>query len=231
MQEYFVEYHLFSMTDSLYIHHKLYTIVSLMHITSSQTLVEIISDTQADKKITVWPDVVFNYLVILRDDAKMNITIDSQYNSNTNLKVLCLGQEWHHIESTILTSLVENNAQANVYILSLLKNKSDISVHGSILLAKNVAKVSWHLLEENIILGDKVKIRTAPILDVHSSDVNASHWCRVEKIDPKKLFYMQSRGLDSAESQALILDGYLNNLFEGFEEQEELLKEIKTSIS
>ena len=201
-----------------------------MHISSSQTLVEIITHTQEDNKITVWPDVVFNYLVVLRDNAKMNITIDGQHNSNTNLKVLCLGQEWNRIESNILTSLVEDKAQANVYVLSLLKNKSDISVHGSILLAKNVAKVSGHLLEENLILGDKVKIRTAPILDVHSSDVSASHWCRVEKIDPKRLFYMQSRGLDPAASQALILDGYLNNLFEGFPGQEELLEEIKASI-
>ena len=41
---------------------------------------------------------------------------------------------------------------------------------------------------------------------------------------------MQSRGLDPAASQALILDGYLNNLFEGFPGQEELLEEIKASI-
>ena len=123
-----------------------------------------------------------------------------------------------------------NNAQANVYILSLLQDKSDLNVHGSIILSKNVAKVSWHLLEENIILGERVKIRTAPILDVHSSDVSASHGCKIEKLDPKRLFYMQSRWLTPSAAQSLILDGYLNNVFEGFEGQEALHDMVKCLI-
>lgn len=88
---------------------------------------------------------------------------------------MCLGQSGHHIHSNIVTSLIGNHAQADVYILSLLNNKSDINVHGNITLAPNVSKVSGHLSEENLILGNKIKIRTAPILDVRSSDVSASH--------------------------------------------------------
>lgn len=151
--------------------------------------------------------------MILRDNAHININIDGKLNSQSTIKVLCLGQEGYQITSNITTSLTENNAQADVYILSLLKNKSDLNVHGSIILAPDVAKVSGHLSEENLILGDKVKIRTAPILDVRSSDVSASHGCKIERLDPKRLFYMQSRGLSQIESQSLILDGYLNNLF------------------
>ena len=201
-----------------------------MHIAHSQTLIEIITNTQEDKKITVWPGVEFRYLVVLRDDAHMNITLDGQENSQITLKVLCLGQEGHSIHSNIVTSLVWNHAQADVTILSLLKNKSDLNVHGSIVLAPDVAKVSGHLSEENLILGDTVRIRTAPILDVRSSDVSASHGCKIERLDPKRLFYMQSRGLSQSESQSLILDGYLNTIFEGFEGQEDLIEELKNLV-
>ena len=201
-----------------------------MHIAHSQTLIEIITNTQEDKKITVWPGVEFRYLVVLRDDARMNITLDGQENSQITLKVLCLGQEGHSIHSNIVTSLVWNHAQADVTILSLLKNKSDLNVHGSIILAPDVAKVSGHLSEENLILGDTVRIRTAPILDVRSSDVSASHGCKIERLDPKRLFYMQSRGLSQSESQSLILDGYLNTIFEGFEGQEDLIEELKNLV-
>ncbi len=201
-----------------------------MHIAHSQTLIEIIINTQEDKKITVWPGVEFRYLVVLRDDAHMNITLDGQENSQITLKVLCLGQEGHSIHSNIVTSLVWNHAQADVTILSLLKNKSDLNVHGSIILAPDVAKVSGHLSEENLILGDTVRIRTAPILDVRSSDVSASHGCKIERLDPKRLFYMQSRGLSQSESQSLILDGYLNTIFEGFEGQEDLIEELKNLV-
>jgi Fe-S cluster assembly scaffold protein SufB len=79
-------------------------------------------------------------------------------------------------------------------------------------------------------LWENIKIRTAPILDVRSSDVSASHGCRVEKLDPKRLFYMQSRWLTQPQSQALILDGYLNSLFEGFEDSNNLKDTLKEKI-
>ena len=198
-----------------------------MHITHSQTLVEIITDTQNNKKITVWPGVELNYLVVLRDDAHMDIIIDGEENSSLHLKVLCIGQQGHSIHSNIVTSLIWNHAQANVYILSLLKDGSNLNVHGNITLAPDVVKVSGHLSEENLILGEKVKIRTAPILDVRSSDVSASHGCKIERLDPKRLFYMQNRGLSQNESQSLILDGYLHSLFEWFEGQEKVIQDIK----
>lgn len=201
-----------------------------MEITTSQYLLEIITDTQADKTITVWPNVEFHYLVVLRDDAHINITINGLANSQSFIKVLCLGQGGQSIHSNIVTSLIESHATAEVYILSLLTNNADVNVHGNITLAPNVAKVSGHLSEENLILGDKVRLRTAPILDVRSSDVSASHGCKIERLDPKRLFYMQSRGLDQGEAQSLILDGYLNTMFDGFDGNEALIQEIKTLL-
>jgi hypothetical protein len=56
--------------------------------------------------------------------------------------VLCIGQAHHHIKSNIITSLDANHAQADVYILSLLNDGSDLNVHGNIILSPNVAKVS-----------------------------------------------------------------------------------------
>ena len=43
------------------------------------------------------------------------------------------------------------------------------------------------------------------MLDVQSNDVSASHGARIEKIDAKKLFYAQSRGLDEAQAKGLII--------------------------
>lgn len=167
---------------------------------------------------------------MLRDDAHINITINGLANSQSFIKVLCLGQGGQSIHSNIVTSLIESHATAEVYILSLLTNNADVNVHGNITLAPNVAKVSGHLSEENLILGDKVRLRTAPILDVRSSDVSASHGCKIERLDPKRLFYMQSRGLDQGEAQSLILDGYLNTMFDGFDGNEALIQEIKTLL-
>lgn len=65
--------------------------------------------------------------------------------------------------------------------------------------------MAGHLLEENIVLGKKIKIKTLPMLDVRSSDVNASHGAKIDRLDENKLFYMMAKGLDQKQSQMLIV--------------------------
>lgn len=195
-------------------------------ILGNTTTIEFFTNTQSDKFFSLTKNTEFNYLAILTEDAQINFTINcSGLYSKANIKILCIWQSTHHIQSNIITSLNADNAQADVYILSLLNDWSDINVHGNITLSPNVKKASGHLLEENIILWKRVKIRTAPILDVRSSDVSASHGCRVEKIDQKKLFYMQSRGLTASQSQSLILDGYIDSMFEWFDDNDSMYKD------
>lgn len=203
----------------------------MSNIITNTSLIEVFTTTNETKTITVSEWVSFEYLVILQENAQIDFTIHcTGEHSQATIKVLCIGQTDYHIKSNIITSLDANHAQADVYILSLLNDGSDLNVHGNIILSPGVSKVSWHLLEENIILGEKIKIRTAPILDVRSSDVSASHGCRVERLDPKRLFYMQSRGLTQSESQSLILDGYLNTMFEWFDISQDIINNIKKQI-
>lgn len=199
-------------------------------ISSTQRRVEVITDTQPKQILTIGPEVKFHYLVILRDDAQMDIQIYGQEHSQAYITVLCLGQAGHHIQSTVVTSLEGLQAEANVSLISLLTDGADVALHGNITLAPNVEKVSWHLTEENLILWERVKLRTAPILDVRSSDVSASHGCKVERLDPKRLFYMQSRGLDQSMAQSLVLDGYLNTIFEWYDGYESLIADIKQTL-
>lgn len=51
------------------------------------------------------------------------------------------------------------------------------------------------------------------MLDVHSSDVSASHGAKIDRLDENKLFYMMAKGIDQSQSQRLIVQGYLENIF------------------
>lgn len=77
---------------------------------------------------------------------------------------------------------------------------------GSVVIVPGVVKVSGHLLEENIILGEDVQLKTLPMLDVRSNDVSASHGARIEKLDAKKLFYLESKGIAPVESKRLMVE-------------------------
>lgn len=193
--------------------------------------VESYTNPVGSKTITIWAGESYHYLIILRQQAQLDLKVScTGEHASATIKILCIGSAGSHIQHTTLVSLDANHTETNVTMLSLLLSWSDVAIHGNVTLSPGVSKVSGHLLEENIILGDTIKIRTAPILDVHSSDVSASHGCRVERLDPKRLFYMQSRGLTPSESQWLIVDGYLTSMFEWFEWQELLIEELRQEI-
>ncbi len=96
----------------------------------------------------------------------------------------------------------------------MLGDRSDIHVDGGVNIGKDTHGTSGHLLEENVILGKKVKIKTLPMLDVRSSDVSASHGAKIDRLDEAKLFYMMARGLDQKQAQKLIVEGYINRICE-----------------
>lgn len=52
---------------------------------------------------------------------------------------------------------------------------------------------SGRLLEQTIVLGKDVVVKTLPQLTVASHDVRASHGAKIDLLDPQKLFYMMTR--------------------------------------
>jgi Fe-S cluster assembly protein SufD len=130
----------------------------------------------------------------------------------------------------ILCNINSSYSKANIYILSFLTDWSEIDVDGNIIIWKNIKKVEWYLMEENVIIWEKIKIKTKPILNIYSNDVKASHWAKIDKIDSNKLFYMTSRWIDEEISKNLIIDWYLNNIFENFPNNEPIEKMKKEII-
>jgi Fe-S cluster assembly protein SufD len=118
---------------------------------------------------------------------------------------------------------MHDHSTADLHIISLLQDQSTCTIDGGVDLHPKVKKVSGHLLEENIILGEQVKIKTLPMLDVRSSDVSASHGARIERLDEKKLFYLKSRGLDSTQAKELMIRGYFEQVFTPFKHEQENL--------
>ena len=108
-------------------------------------------------------------------------------------------------------------------------------IQGSIELWKNIAQSEWHLLEKNIILWDKVKIKALPRLDVYSNDVKATHGVSIEKINKDNLFYLESKWLDEELSKEIIIRWNIKNILNQFtnlsdSEKEEIENQILSEI-
>jgi len=60
-----------------------------------------------------------------------------------------------------------------------------------------------------LIVGKESKSETYPTMDVRLSDVIAEHEATVSKISEEQLFYLNSRGIEKSEAEALIVNGFI----------------------
>ncbi len=198
-----------------------------IRITNAEKIVEHIWWTRA-KRFVIAENASLDALFIVRESE---ITIDivcEGKNSKAAVTCIFLSKENETIIGKVNGTLAWDGASAELYLLSFLWDKANCQIDGGVIIAPDTKWTSWHLLEENIILGKKVKIKTLPMLDVRSSDVSASHGAKIDRLDEWKLFYMMARGLDQKQSQKLIIQGYINRACENVDP--EMKNEIKEKV-
>lgn len=147
---------------------------------------------------------------------------------NTSVDVYCIFSSNNNDKSkvNIKTLLANNNVKANVYIISFLTDWWTIDVKADIDIWKNIKWASWHLLEENVLLWNKISVKSLPILNVSSNDVSASHWAKISKIDTDKIFYMMSKWISLIDSKRLILNWYFDYIFSSFDIEDDKKQNI-----
>jgi Fe-S cluster assembly protein SufD len=64
----------------------------------------------------------------------------------------------------------------------------------------------------NLLLTPKAHADAIPGLEIEADDVRCTHAAAIAQVDAEQLFYLQSRGLDEANSKRLVIDGFLQEL-------------------
>ena len=60
--------------------------------------------------------------------------------------------------------------------------------------------------------------RRDPGLEILANDVRCTHAAAIAQIDKEQLFYLRSRGLPEPQAQRLVIEGFMAELVERFEE-------------
>jgi len=194
-------------------------------------IVDELDKASGNKMIILQENAKLTYLVICRESDVTLEVVHEGVNAQSDIFCIFVGQKNKPIKAMVSSNLRADDTSSNVYMLSLLWDGADIHVDWAVDIGPGIHRVAGHLLEENLILGKKIKIKTLPMLDVKSNDVTASHGCRIDKVDPDKVFYMMSKGVAPKDANRLIVEWYLNNILDKIdmpEKKDELwnIKEI-----
>ena len=70
----------------------------------------------------------------------------------------------------------------------------------------------------NLLLSKRAHADAIPGLEILADDVRCTHAAAIAQIDREQLFYLQSRGLSEAVSTRLVIEGFMQELVQRFEE-------------
>jgi Fe-S cluster assembly protein SufD len=123
----------------------------------------------------------------------------------------------------------EPNGTSNQVVRSVLAGTSTGSYLGKVAVARNAQKVDGEQSVKAMLLDRGATANCKPELEIYADDVKCAHGASVGELDPDQLFYALSRGLDPVSAKALLLEGFVMQLWDEAPEdrREELIAETR----
>ncbi len=173
------------------------------------------------KEIIVWENSKVKLCWFLQDENDYKMFMRQTWEgSKVKIKYLLLSKNNKKTKATIHSKIESNFSKTDVFVSSLSAENWEIDLDWIIELAPNFRQMAGHLIEENVFLWEKAKIRWIPTLLVKSNEVEASHACKIEKISEDDLFYLRSRWIDKKSAVWILIEAKLKNIFKYIEKED-----------
>ena len=75
---------------------------------------------------------------------------------------------------------------------------------------KNANGTNAYQANRNLVLSDKVKCDTKPILEIESNQLRCTHGATVGRLEEQQLFYLRSRGLTEGQARDVLIEAFLD---------------------
>ncbi len=113
---------------------------------------------------------------------------------------------------------------------ALLENSS-VKFFAKVSVPKGIRNIESHQNMKCLTQGDKSVCQALPVLDVHSDSVSCSHGVAIGRVEEESIFYLQSRGINKSDAQAMILQGLLMQELEQLNQINQISKDTYQKIS
>ena len=181
---------------------------------------QIIPDS--DSNIKFWA-------IIENSQVSFNFDIQNE-SSNIECYFLIPAIKNQNVKLDINTNFKVSNTKVWINVIALASDNASITLNGNLHIEKGIKNVEAKLYEETLLLWDAKYISLIPWLRVDSPDVKASHWAKIQRISPERLFYMQSRWLSSEKAINMIINSYSQQIVDKLELDEEKKSEFYSML-
>ena len=80
--------------------------------------------------------------------------------------------------------------------------------NGRIIVRPGAQRTDSKQTNHNLVLSEEARADSQPQLEIYADDVKCTHGATLGPLDPRELFYLESRGLAPADARALLTYGF-----------------------
>lgn len=186
-----------------------------------------------ENNFQIIPDLDSNikfWAVIKNSQISFNFDIQNE-NSNIECYFLIPAIKNQNVKLDINTNFKVSNTKVWINVIALASDNASITLNGNLHIEDWIKNVEAKLYEETLLLWNAKYVSLIPWLRVDSPDVKASHWAKIQRISPERLFYMQSRWLSEKKAMNMIINSYSQQISDKLELNEAEKSEFYSMLS
>ncbi len=150
---------------------------------------------------------------------EIDVNLEKENSNCFILSGLSLGIGEHQEIKTKINHLAPN-CKSYQKIKNVLESESTGVYQGKIFVKDIAQKTDAYQLSKALILDNLAEFNAKPELEIYADDVKCSHGSTSGSIDEDAVHYLMTRGIELSKAKKLLINGFLNEIFENVPEKE-----------
>ena len=170
--------------------------------TSSNTFI-LEANNNINKVVEVNKDSTY-YLFDLKDNnTKTNIVFNIKANVSLIFYVLSVNNELKHNFNFKFNQ--QSKSKVQMFAKCFVSKTANISLDADIVVPSKTQQVVAEQEINGFVFSDTASISTTPALVIDTNNVKASHAVNIARIEPSKIFYLETKGFDKAQAINMLI--------------------------
>lgn len=130
-----------------------------------------------------------------------------------------LGDENQQFDANTFQEHIGERTYSNLLYKAALRDASSSNYYGVIRIRPTGQGSNAYQADRNLLLGDKARADSVPVLEIEANDVKCTHGAAVGPVDEEHKFYLTSRAIPEAIAEQLIVFGFFHEVLGRFPDE------------
>ena len=149
--------------------------------------------------------------LVSRSDVRTSLDGEG---AHCNMNGLVIGRGRQHTDNFTEVVHAKPHCTSDEFYKSILDDNSRSVFRGRIIVAEDAQHTDAEQQNKNLLLSKNAEADTKPQLEIYADDVKCSHGATVGQLNPKSIFYLQSRGINKETARHLLTFAFANEVIE-----------------